>query len=278
MDTRTYVEGSGGARLALREVGPAGAPAVVLVHGWAQSAESWRAQLDDPALAGEFRLVAVDLRGHGDSDAPADGYADPRVWADDLAAVLAHVGAPSVLVGWSYGGLVIADYLRAHGSASVAGLAFVGAITEIGRGRRGGAVGATMRAALPAALSEDFAVAVPALSSFFSDLGPEVPGETRQRLFAAALRTPPRVRAALFRRTQDSADVLAAVDVPTLVLHGRADTVVDPSCAEFAAERVPGAELSWWDGVGHAPFAERPAAFAAELAGFARRCLAGAAR
>ncbi|SHE49832.1 alpha/beta fold hydrolase [Streptoalloteichus hindustanus] len=275
---RTYVKGSGDARLALTEAGPVDAPAVVLVHGWAQSAESWRAQLADPVLSEEFRVVAVDLRGHGDSDAPADGYADPRVWADDLAAVLAHVGAPAVLVGWSYGGLVVADYLRVHGTGSVAGVVFVGAITEIGRDRRGGAVGATMRGALPAALSDDYAVAVPALTGFFADISPEIPGEVRQRLFAAALRTPPRVRAALFRRTQDSADVLSALDVPTLVVHGRADTVVDPSCAEFAAKQVPGAELSWWDGVGHAPFAERPTEFDAELAAFARRCLTGATR
>jgi pimeloyl-ACP methyl ester carboxylesterase len=69
----------------------------------------------------------MDLRGHGGSEVSADGYDDPGVWAADLAAVLELAGRPAVLVGSSYGGLVITDYLRAHGQAGVAGLVLAGA-------------------------------------------------------------------------------------------------------------------------------------------------------
>ena len=55
-------------------------------------------------------------------------YSDDRVWADDLAAVLDAVSAQRpVLVGWSYGAFVIADYLRAYGEDGIGAIALVGA-------------------------------------------------------------------------------------------------------------------------------------------------------
>ncbi|GDY29489.1 alpha/beta fold hydrolase [Gandjariella thermophila] len=282
------VTGAGGIRLAVREAGRRGALPAVLLHGWAQSSAVWSGLLDTPAMTDGFRLVAADLRGHGDSDAPdgpsaasagesasAGGYADPDAWAGDVAALLAHAGPGAVLLGWSYGGLVVTDYLRRHGTAGLAGIVLVGAITEIGRDHPGGRIGPVMRAALPAALDEDPAVAVPALLEFTAGLGAgRLPGELVQRLLGAALRVPPRVRAALFRRDVASADVLAAVDVPTLVMHGRRDAVVDPAAGEYAAATIPGATLRWFDDAGHAPFLERPEEFTAELAAFLEKCRA----
>ncbi|WP_433266125.1 alpha/beta fold hydrolase [Actinosynnema sp. CS-041913] len=252
-----------GVRLSAREAGPAHGPAVVLVHGWAQSGEVWSHQLADPP----FHACAPDLRGHGGSDVPRDGYRDSATWAGDLATVLDHTG-PAVLVGWSYGGLVIADYLRAHGTSRVHGLVLVGAVTEIGRGRPGGVTGRVMREALPGALSDDPAVAVPALHRFCAEQAAGLSGEVVQRLLGTALRVPARVRGELFRRDVDSADVLRAVDKPTLVLHGTADEVVDPAAGEYAAATIPGAELRRYEDVGHAPFLERPERFSADLAAF----------
>ncbi|MGW4109444.1 alpha/beta fold hydrolase [Actinosynnema sp. NPDC004786] len=252
---------AGGVRLAVRESGPVDGPAVVLVHGWAQSGEVWSPH---PSM----RSYALDLRGHGRSEVAAGGYRDSAVWASDLKAVVDHVGRPVVLVGWSYGGLVVVDYLRAHGTGLVDGVVLVGAITEVGRDRPGGVTGPVMRAALPGALSDDPAVAVPALADFCRDQSPGLPGEVVQRLLGTALRVPPRVRRDLFRRDVDSAAVLKAVDKPTLVVHGTADEVVDPAAAEYAAALIPGADLRRYDGTAHSPFLERPERFAADLARF----------
>jgi pimeloyl-ACP methyl ester carboxylesterase len=249
---------AGGVRLTVHEAGPVDAPAVVLVHGWSQSGEAW-AELDG------FRTFAVDLRGHGDSDEPADGYRDSAAWADDLAAVLGHVGRPATLVGWSYGGLVIMDYLRVHGTARVTGLVLVGAITEIGRGRPGGKIGPVMRSALPAALTDDEAMA-----EFCAAMAPALPVETIKQLTVAALRVSPAVRAGLFQRDVASADVLAAIDVPTVVLHGLADEVVSSAAGEYAAATIPGAELVLLPDTAHLPFLEQPVEFAAAVAKVAR--------
>lgn len=266
----TDIEGAGGARIGLGVTGRKDAPAIVFVHGWAQSSLAWSQQLTDPSLTERFRLVAMDLRGHGRSDVPAGGYDDPLSWAGDLAAVLAFAGTPAVVVGWSYGGLVITDYLRVHGSAGLAGIVLTGAITEIGRGRRGGRIGPVMRSALPDALSEDPAVAVPALTAFADGMAErDVPGPLVQSLLGGMLAVPPAVRAALFRREVDSADVLAAVDVPTLVVHGTDDAVVDSSAGEYAAGKIKGADARWWEGVGHLPFVEDAAEFNSLLSRFA---------
>jgi pimeloyl-ACP methyl ester carboxylesterase len=264
--------GAGGVRLAVRAAGAADRPPIVLLHGWCSSGTAWAAQLADPALTAHHRLLAVDLRGHGGSDTPdpaAGGYADPAVWAGDLAAVLARTG-PAVLVGWSYGGLVIADYLRERGTEGVAGLVLVGAITEIGPGNPGGEVGPAWDGLMRPALAEDPAVAVPALATLAARMtSTPAPGADVQRRVADMLRVPPAVRAALFRRTLGSADVLASTSVPALVVHGENDEVISPRAAEYAAGKIPGARMRWFPDVGHMPFAERVEEFNTVLRGFA---------
>ena len=251
----THVTAAGGGRLAVRESGPAGAPPVVLVHGWAQTGAVW----DLPG----FHAHAVDLRGHGESDDFGD-YRDSARWAADLKAVLDHTG-PATVVGWSYGGLVIADYLRFHGTANVHALVFVSAITEIGRGRPGGETGPVMRAALPGAITDDAVMA-----EFCQAMAPALPSGTVGELTAAATSVSPKVRGELFRRDVGSADVLKAVDVPTLVVHGTQDEVVAPAAAEYSAALIPGAELSLYPDTAHAPFLERPERFSADLLRVAR--------
>jgi pimeloyl-ACP methyl ester carboxylesterase len=265
--------GAGGTLLAVRVAGHADHPPIVFVHGWSRSAAEWQAQLTDPELTSRFRLLAVDLRGHGDSEAPETGYDDPEVWAADLDAVLDLAGAPAVLVGSSYGGLVITDYLRRRGTARVAGVVLAGALTEIGPGNPGGAVGPLMAADLRAFLSEDPAVAVPALTRLTVGLTAEPEsGEVIQRRLGEFLLVPPRVRKALFKRSIGSADVLVGLRIPVLIAHGTADSVVDPSAAEYAAGKIPGASVRWFQEVGHLPFAERVAEFDGMLRDFADRC------
>lgn len=91
-----------GARLFYTDEG-SGEP-VVLLHGWTGDSHDWSWQL--PALARRYRVVAVDLRGHGRSSAPEDGY-DPRTLAGDVVALLQHLGlGPVVVMGHGLGGSV----------------------------------------------------------------------------------------------------------------------------------------------------------------------------
>ena len=109
---------------------------IVFIHGYSQCHLSWRRQMDDAALCAEFRMVAYDLRGHGSSDQPLarERYRDDRLWADDLAAVIAAAGLKRpTLVAWSYAGRVVADYVRFHGQDGIAAINYVAAVTKTDR-------------------------------------------------------------------------------------------------------------------------------------------------
>ncbi|MGV9410286.1 alpha/beta fold hydrolase [Nocardia sp. NPDC003693] len=96
-----------GAHLRVHAYGPADAEAIVLVHGWTCALEYWNPQIN--AFAGDYRVIAYDVRGHGESE---EGTAPLTVdqLADDLDAVLdatLRPGQRAVLVGHSLGGMTI---------------------------------------------------------------------------------------------------------------------------------------------------------------------------
>ncbi len=71
----------------------------------------------------------MDNRGHGMSERPVqpEHYVDAQLWADDVAAVIEQVDLERpVLVAWSYGGFIVSDYVRAYGTAEIAGVNLVG--------------------------------------------------------------------------------------------------------------------------------------------------------
>jgi pimeloyl-ACP methyl ester carboxylesterase len=268
------VTGGGGLRLHVREWGPEDGPAILLIHGWSQSHLCWARQYES-ALAGELRLVAYDLRGHGMSDAPlaAGHYTDARLWADDVAAILDALELSRVvLVGWSYGAFVICDYLRAHGAERVAAVEFVEGAVRLGEAAFGTLIGPGFLDHFAGATADDLPTNIQAMRDFVRTcLVKPVPPEDFETALCWNMVVPARVRASLAAREIDGDDVLRELSVPLLVTQGRADTVVLPAMAEHVLATCPTAEASWYDGVGHAPHLEAPERFNRELAALARR-------
>jgi pimeloyl-ACP methyl ester carboxylesterase len=99
--TDTFITAAG-LRLHLRDWGgPHATPPILLVHGLASNARIW--DLIAPLLARSFRVAAIDQRGHGQSEKPADGY-DIATIANDLAGAIGELGwARPVVVGHSWG-------------------------------------------------------------------------------------------------------------------------------------------------------------------------------
>lgn len=101
------VRAADGARLRVHAYGPADGQVVVLIHGWTCCLEYWNPQIN--TFAENYRIIAFDLRGHGESEL-GDGPVDCHRLADDLAAVLSAVlrpGRRAVLVGHSLGGMTL---------------------------------------------------------------------------------------------------------------------------------------------------------------------------
>jgi len=88
-----------------------GKATVMLVHGWTCDSSSWDAQV--PVLASRYRVITIDLPGHGRSDAPKDGTFTMDFFARAVEAVRAEAGADKiVLIGHSMGAPVIRQYAR----------------------------------------------------------------------------------------------------------------------------------------------------------------------
>ncbi|MEU4318625.1 alpha/beta hydrolase [Nocardia fluminea] len=260
--------GADGTRIVYRVSGT-GRP-LVLLHGWAGNLRCWGAAADE--LAERYRVIAVDLRGHGYSDDPGTGYDDPKAWAGDVAAVLAAEGidAGAVLLGWSYGGIVATDYLATYGTSAVAGVVYCGAPAHIGRDVPGAAPGPSMEKAIPGVFDEAAGRAVRAFSVFGNaNTGPGADkGVDAQRLFGGSLATAPSVRKALFYRTIDNTETLRALDVPVLVLHGTDDPVVPVANGQYILDNAPDARGSLWEGALHGLFIEDRPRFVAEVSAF----------
>jgi non-heme chloroperoxidase len=246
---------------------PAGSE-ILFIHGFSQASMSWQRQVEG-VLAEEFRLVTYDLRGHGNSDKPLEPekYKESKAWADEVQAIInaANFKRP-VLVGWSHGGHVIADYLRIHGFAGLAGLNFVDAVTKSDPSFYGDGLKVQ-----PLMSSEDLATNIAATRSFLRNCFEKQPSQDDfETMLAFNMMVPPKVRANMGGRTLSMDEILRTLSLPVLVTHGATDKLALVAAARHTAATIPGAKLSVYDRVGHAPFWEDTARFDAELSAFVR--------
>ncbi len=252
--------------LAVRDAGRHDAQACVFIHGIAQSKLTWEPVLAGP-LANEYHLVAYDLRGHGGSDKPEDPSALARTrLAGDLAAVIEGLRLERpVLVASSYGGVVVGEYLRQYGDASLGGIVFVAGAVRTGREARD-LFGPVMLNHARALLAEDPATYAEGARAFLQGnaAGPFA-SETLEAALAEMMLVPARVRRAFLTGGEDYCPEISRSQVPIATLHGDQDAVVAPAMSAMIARLRPGIRQEWLPNVGHVPWLETPEAFNAAL-------------
>jgi 3-oxoadipate enol-lactonase len=110
-----------GRRIAYDLVGPEAAPTVCITHSLASDGGSWAEQLPALLQAG-FRVLRIDMRGHGGSDPVAGDYT-MRALADDVAAVLQALAIPRVhYLGLSIGGMIGQAFALAYGGRLISAM------------------------------------------------------------------------------------------------------------------------------------------------------------
>jgi pimeloyl-ACP methyl ester carboxylesterase len=243
--------------------------ALLFVHGFNQSQLAWVKQVADPKLLEQCRLVTFDLRGHGASSKPVDAaaYNDPALWAADIDAVMQAAGlVKPIMVGWSYAGRVITDYIRGRGTDRLGGINFIGAVLKAD----GKMMGHGRKHFVPM-LSTDIATNIGGTRAFLrACFECEPPRDDFETMLAYNMMVPPIVRKRLLDRSNDPAEVLPSISCPVLLTHGEKDQVILAAMSRYAAGQIPGAQLSIYDRCGHSPFYEDPARFNTELLAFAR--------
>ncbi|HET9528906.1 MAG TPA: alpha/beta hydrolase [Blastocatellia bacterium] len=264
------ITGGGGIQLHAVETGnPQGRP-ILFIHGFSQCWLAWSRQLNSE-LAERYRLVAIDMRGHGLSDKPRDGYDDSKLWADDVNAVIESLGLDRpVLCGWSYGSLVILDYIRHYGQDRLGGIHIVGGITKLGSDEALSVITPEFLSLAPGFFSTEVEESVRSLSSLLRMCMAQEPSAAELYLMLGYnVSVPPYVRQALFSRSFDNDDLLPQIRKPVLITHGADDAVVKPAVVEQHKAGMAHAQIHLMANTGHAPFWDDAAIFNRRLHEFA---------
>jgi pimeloyl-ACP methyl ester carboxylesterase len=268
-----YVDLPGGFHVHYQDDGDAKAPLLVLLHGFGDSYTSWQGWVG--ALRGRYHVISLDFPGHGLTRAPAGYQLSGPGLADFVANFANSLGLQKFAVaGNSMGGaaawqlalrhpdlldaliLVDAAGWPAEKPPTTVPLAFRILQYPIGR--------ALLRNIDNSPLIEegvktdvyDKALITPAFVARWADFQ-RAPGHRAIlmdiNIGAQANATP---------------ELLAAIQIPTLVINGESDVLVEPASAKKFAAAIPGAKLILYPQVGHLPQIEIPARSAADVAAF----------
>lgn len=238
---------------------------LLFIHGWCMSGEVW--QLQQQALADRYRIVMIDLRGHGRSSVPEGGMGGFEGYAADLVDLVESLDLQGgVAVGWSMGAQVL---LKAYSvlAQRLAALVLVGATPRF-------TAAPHFPYGLPAKEAEGMRLKVR------RNLERTLSGFQRQLFVAGELDDPQRAAevATLLAEVPAPSSVAALdglealmsdemlqearqVKCPTLLLHGGQDPICLPQASAWLAETIPYSRRVLYPGCGHAPFLSRPKQF-----------------
>lgn len=255
-----------GIQMAWDDVGPPDAPAVLLIHGFPLGRWMWEAQHDAVTAAG-YRLIVPDLRGFGDTAATPPPYSMDG-YADDLAALLDHLGVRRVVLGGlSMGGYVLFAFWRRHADRVAALLLADTRPTPDApeaQQNRHRAIEEVQRAGV-SSFTDGFTVGL--LGAAAKADNPALLGTLQERAAANSAEGVMGALAALAARP-DSTPTLATITAPTLIVVGAEDAVTPPAVHQEMGRAIAGSRVVTLPGAGHLSPMEAPALFNAAFGEF----------
>lgn len=249
-----------GVRLFYQDLGEPGAPAIVLIMGWGGDHTAWAFQLQ--AFSGQYRVIALDNRGAGQSEQPDIPYTIAGM-ADDTVGLMDALGVERAhLCGASMGGMIAQEIALRHPGRTLT-LGLHGSLARpdgwgslvvesLLRVKERGDREEFARAMLPWLLGRRTATDRPEFVELMIRRALDNP-------FPTSLRGLKRQAEAV--AGHDTLERLAGIRAPTLMTVGAEDILVPPSFSREMQSRIPGAEMIVIRGAGHAHFLEQPEAF-----------------
>ena len=251
---------SAGARISYTVEGPPERPVLLFINSIGTTRDLWQAQV--PALAGTYRVIRYDARGHGSSSVPTGNYSIEQLARDALAILDAESARQAHICGISLGGLT-AMWLGIHAPDRVASLVLANTAARIGTVQswtdrialvqeRGMAGVASL--AMPLWFSPDFRQRRTDLVTRFKSMVETCPA-TGYLGCCAAL------------RDEDLRESIAKISCPVLAVAGLIDVPTPPEALEFIHERIAGSKILTLDAA-HLSNVEQSEAFTSAVMGF----------
>lgn len=248
------VRGKNGTPIYVYDPNPFGKKTIVFIHGWPLNHQMFEYQFS--ALP-DYRCVALDLRGFGQSAAPSAAY-DYDTYVDDLAAVVKQLGLKQfILAGFSMGGAIVLHYMKKHRGAGVKKLIFMSAAAPCFTKQEGFPYGLD-KSAVSSLIAQGIQNR-PAMLENFNKLF--FTGETQDEAFknwctylsyqASGIGT---MESLYTLQNADLRDDTRYVQVPTAIFHGKLDQVCLFELGEQLQKMIPQAELYPFEKSGHCIF------------------------
>ncbi len=237
-----------------------GSTAIVLIHGWTCSAAFWRAQSTE--FSREYRVISIDLPGHGKSDKPKDVDYSVPLFAEAIDAVMRDAQVnKAIIAGHSMGVPVAMQAILDHPERFIGFVAVDGAVWRF-KGPRAGPSPYAQRLR-----TNYFGAAAPNIEAMFA---PATPPELRDEIRERMLLTPGYVAASAMEKLSES-DVWAHMptQIPTLVIVGGKQNRDDRRA--LYQEYFPNLQFELWEEAGHFLMMEQPARFNQLVMDFARK-------
>jgi 3-oxoadipate enol-lactonase len=250
-----------GCRLATRIEGPEGAPALVLAHGLGMDMTLWDAVM--PLLPGDIRVLRYDLRGHGNSDAPAAPYSMGQMISDAEAVIQAHDLTDTVFAGLSLGGMV-AQGLAIKRLDLVRGLVLANTAAKIGTPKLWEERIAAIRRAGIAAQADTV------LDRWLGRDARHGPVAARARRVLTGTSVEGYVGGCAAVSGTDFWTPTSGLRLPALGLAGAEDRSTPPDLMRETVALIPGARFEILRRAGHLAPAERPDEWATQVTSFLR--------
>ena len=244
---------------------------VIFLHAFPLNRTMWDGEVAGLLNEQRYRLVSLDWRGFGESDAPAEGEISTMdLLAGDVVALMDHLGIEqAVLCGLSMGGYVAFACLR-HYAQRIAGLILADTRPVADPPERQANREEVARIAEEQGSSAIADLQLPRLiSDYTREHEPSLETHIRQMINSATQSGIAAASRGMARRA-DASELLAGITCPTLVITGRDDDLIPLSETQSYAERIPGAQCAVIPNAGHLSSLEQPNVFLAAVSNFLR--------